>query len=244
MDFINEIKKIPIAHSVIIGVACIVSAVLLSGGIATIGGAKNTITTTGSARERVSADTAKLNADITRRVTESDLKIGYARIATDIEKVKIHLKSLGITGSEITIGSVYAGEVWNENRSAPRQYDLRQTVTVQSDDLKKVKSVADSVGVLVNQDVMFQPYAVEYYYSKLPQMRVKLLGSAVADAKSRANAIAETVGDSIGPIRSASSGSVQVVAPNSVNVEDYGSYDTSTIEKDVVVTVRATFAIK
>lgn len=244
MNEINELRKYPLFSSVVIGIAVVVSAVLLAGSIKTIGGNKNTITTTGSARERVSSDTAKLNADITRRVFEADLKSGYARIASDVAKVKTHLKSLGIADNEITVGSVYAGEVWNENRSSPRQYDLRQTITIQSADLIKVKSIADSVGVLVNQDVMFQPYAVEYYYSKLPEMRVKLLGNAVTDAKSRANAIAETVGDRIGSIRSASSSSVQVVAPNSVNVEDYGSYDTSTIEKDVVVTVRATFGIE
>jgi hypothetical protein len=70
------------------------------------------------------------------------------------------------------------------------------------------------------------------------------LGQAIADAKARAVEIAKSGGASIGKLKSASSGVVQVMAPNSTNVEDYGSYDTSTIDKEVSVTARAAFVVR
>jgi hypothetical protein len=39
-------------------------------------------------------------------------------------------------------------------------------------------------------------------------------------------------------------GLVQVMAPNSVEVSDYGMYDTSSIDKEIMVTVKASFEIK
>ena len=56
--------------------------------------------------------------------------------------------------------------------------------------------------------------------------------------------IATAGGNSVGAIKSASSGVVQVLAPNSVEVSDYGQYDTSKIDKEIMVTVKATFEIK
>ena len=51
-------------------------------------------------------------------------------------------------------------------------------------------------------------------------------------------------GKKIGVLKSASSGVVQVMAQNSVEVSDYGMYDTSKIEKEIMVTVKASFEIK
>jgi hypothetical protein len=39
-------------------------------------------------------------------------------------------------------------------------------------------------------------------------------------------------------------GVVQVMQVDSVDVSDYGSYDTSTINKDVMVTVKTVFGLK
>jgi hypothetical protein len=78
----------------------------------------------------------------------------------------------------------------------------------------------------------------------LSDLRVSLLGDALKDAKARANEIARASNQNIGKLKSASSGVVQVLAPNSTDTSDYGTYDTSTINKDISVTVRATFVVR
>ena len=93
-------------------------------------------------------------------------------------------------------------------------------------------------------DTRLSPQQPEYYISKLPALRVSLLGRAIADARARASEIAKSGSTAVGALKSASSGVVQVMAPNSTNVEDYGSYDTSTIQKQVMVSARVTFYTK
>ena len=70
------------------------------------------------------------------------------------------------------------------------------------------------------------------------------MSDAIKDAKSRAEKIAEGTGRKVGSVQEASSGVVQVLTPNSIEVSDYGSYDTSSIEKEVMVTVKASFRLK
>jgi hypothetical protein len=39
-------------------------------------------------------------------------------------------------------------------------------------------------------------------------------------------------------------GVVQVMQPNSVDISDYGNYDTSTVEKEIMITVKASFSLR
>jgi uncharacterized protein len=60
----------------------------------------------------------------------------------------------------------------------------------------------------------------------------------------RARALVETTGGRIGRLRSVDVGVFQVTAPNSTQVSDYGVYDTSTLDKDVIAVVNASFALR
>jgi len=70
-----------------------------------------------------------------------------------------------------------------------------------------------------------------------------MVGEATADAKERAESIAASVGASVGAIRTVSMGVFQIRPRHSTSVSDYGMNDTSTIEKDIMSVVRATFEI-
>jgi hypothetical protein len=124
---------------------------------------------------------------------------------------------------------------------------VRETITIQTIDVEKINEFARSLGEVtakVSSGTLVSPQYPEYYVSSLPALRVSLIGKAIQDAKARAVEIAKSGGSSVGALKSASSGVVQVLAPNSTNVEDYGSYDTSTIQKQVMVTARATFYVR
>lgn len=235
-------RDVPLA-GISLALAFVIAAVLVMIGLFGLRPGSETIVSTGSARERVTADSAKINADYSIRIPASQIKSGYIKMSADKAKVLAYLTGQGASESDITFGSVYASEVWNNN-NGPREFDIKQSVTVQSTDLAMIKSISDNSIKVIQQDVLFQPYAVEYYYSKLPDKRRELLGKAVTDARSRATEIAKSSGDRVGKLKSARAGVVQVLAPNSQNVDDYGTYDTSTIEKDIVVSANATFSIK
>jgi hypothetical protein len=86
----------------------------------------------------------------------------------------------------------------------------------------------------------------QYFYNNLNEVKVRLIGAATKDSLLRAEQFAANSGVTVGPLRSASQGVFQITAPNSTETADYGSYDTSTVEKLVkaVVTVEYSVARK
>ena len=203
------------------------------------------ISSTGSAKKPVVADKAKWTSSISRQTTLSTLKAGYAKMDTDIKEVKNFLVQNGIAETSITISPVYMNEVYEQYPSTDKKYNLVQNIEVNETDVNKIDNLSkNTTPLIVDKGVLFSTNSVEYYYSKLPEARVELLANAVADAKARAEQLAIAGGKNIGVLQSASSGVVQVMSENSVEVSDYGMYDTSKINKEIMVTVKASFEIK
>jgi len=201
------------------------------------------ISTTGSAKKAVVSDKVKWTSSITRQVSVSTVKDGYAKMDIDLKEVKDFFTANGIPAESLSISPVFMNEIWDNNNQTEKKYNLVQNFEVQSSDVQKIDALAKNTNSLINKGVLFSTNSLEYYYSKLPAVRVKLLANAVADAKARAEQLAIAGGKKIGVLKSASSGVVQVMPPNSVEVSDYGMYDTSKIEKEIMVTVKASFEI-
>ncbi|MEI7810633.1 MAG: SIMPL domain-containing protein, partial [bacterium] len=203
------------------------------------------ISTTGSAKKSVVSDKVKWSSSITRSIRQSTIKDGYVKMDSDLKEVKNFLTSNGITNESIEVSPVIMNEVYEQNPSTDKKYNLIQNIVVQSADVQKISDLSKNTNsLIVDKGVFFATTVIEYYYSKLPETRVELLASAVKDAKARAEQLAIAGGKKIGVLQSASSGVVQVMAPNSVEVSDYGMYDTSSINKEVMVTVKASFEVK
>jgi len=238
-------EKPYVSPAAVLAVGIILAAGVTAGGLAKIRATDNVLSVTGSAKMRVTSDSVKWSSNISRTVTEETLQSGYTQISSDLVKVQTFLQSAGVIETEITVAPVSVMEVYDYNNSGgPKRYTLQQTITIDSTDVQKITNASKNAQSLINQGVLISINPVQYYYSGLAEARVSLLGQAVQDAKARAKEIAKGSGGRVGNIKTASSGVVQVLAPNSVEVSDYGSYDTSTIEKDVMVTVRASFLVK
>lgn len=208
---------------------------------------KDILTVTGSARTEVTADSVLWRTQITRNVSFGELKSGYAAMASDMVAVKAFLAANNVAEDAITIQPIMMNEDWNNNGPVvqeSKRYTLTQPIEIKSADVNGITALAQKSADLINKGVLFQSQGLEYYYTKLADLRVSMLGDAVKDAKERAQNMAKAGGQRVGSLQSASSGVVQVLSRGSVEVSDYGSYDTSKIEKDVMVTVRATFGVK
>ncbi len=203
----------------------------------------NALSVTGSAKMAVTSDNAKWATALTRRVNTNTIQGGYTQIAKDLEITKKYLKEKGITDEHIIVSPIFMNEVYQQYPASVKEYTLDQTIEVKSDDVALVTELSKNIQALVMQGVFISTRSLEYYYSKLPEARVSLLAEAIKDAKARAGRLAESSGKSVGTLKSASSGVVQVISANSTDVSDYGSYDTSQIEKEVMVTVKASFTL-
>ena len=244
----SDIKKSSsklLIFGAILGICLIISAGIASFTFYTVRTkANDTLAVTGSVKQEVTSDLAKWTSGFSRNVPAEELKSGYTQLSQDQELVKQFFKNNGFSESDYTISPVFMEQPYMYDPNAPKEYILRQNVEIQSNDVQKITSMAKNVQVLINQGVVFSTNSLEYYYTKLPELRIALLSDAVKDAKMRAQKIAEATGLVVGSIKSANAGVVQVLQVNSTEVSDYGTYDTSTIEKEVMVTVTAIFNLK
>ncbi len=240
----NQPRKGFVALGLLLAFGLIAAAGLVSWTFYSVKQLDNTLSVTGSARQHVTSDTVKWTAAFSRSTPADDLKGGYAAMKADEKKIMDFLASKGIPAEAVTVQPVSLDEPFKYNPSMPREYSLRQTVEVRSGDIQGVTSVAKDFQPLIEAGVVFSTQSLEYSYSKLPDLRVSLLSAAVQDAQARAGKIAESTGRQVGMLRSASMGVVQVLPVGSVEVSDYGAYDTSGIEKEVMVTVRTAFALR
>lgn len=234
-----------VAPALLLGVALIIGLGIVGWGISNRN--QNTISSTGSASTMVKADTAKWTVDVRRTAYQSGVSAAYSQVSSDAKVVQQFFTSQNLASTSITSSVINSDQDYKSDPNAPVTYTVHETVTVQTTDVDKIDSLSHNLTALNNQvsaGTMVQPYQPEYYVSNLPELRISLVGKAIADAKARVEQIAQNGGASVGALSSASSGVVQVLAPNSTNVEDYGTYDTSTVQKQVMVTARATFYVK
>ncbi len=243
----NLNKNFMIPFGVIMATALVVASIVVSFTFYKIRSLENTLSVTGSAKTSVVSDTVKWSSQFTRSTRVTNLDAGYKQMASDLAKVKSFMASQGIPDTAITISAVSFYENYNYGNQVSyndKEYILTQNITVNSNEVDKITQIAKNIDGIIAQGVIFQTNSLEYFVSTLPQLRVSLLGEAVKDAEARAESLASASGKNVGKLKSASSGVVQVLSPNSTEVADYGSYDTSQINKEVMVTVKASFTLK
>jgi len=239
----NDQQKL-IYPSVILGVCLVIAAGIASYAFYQSRQVGDSLTVTGSTKQKIVSDSVKWRSGFTRNVPVNNLKGGYAQMKNDQTAVMKFFKDNGINETQVDISPVFVDKPFQYDRNVPQEYILRQDVLLQSDQVDKINALSKNIQKLIDSGVIFSSQGLEYYYTKLPDLRISLLGDAVKDAKARADKLMENSGSSVGTLKTVTTGVVQVLPVNSVEVSDYGAYDTSTIEKEAMVTVKATFAIK
>jgi hypothetical protein len=232
----------------ITGICLIVSSIIFSIAFYSSRLSADSISVTGSASRQVVSDSAKFSGNFSRIVKLSNLKSGYTQMSSDLKVMKDFFKSQKIDDKDITISTISMEQNYDYNQSGvsatEKDYTLRQNIEIFSSDVAKIGALAQATQSIINKGVIFSVNPVEYYYTNLPQVRVDLLADAVKDAQARAKKLIESTGKTLGSLKSASSGVVQVLPANSLEISDYGTYDTSKVNKNIMVTAKVSFEIK
>ncbi len=222
-------------------------AVSLYGGkvVSDIKLANDTIEVTGSAKRAVVADAGRWTINLETKTGNNDQQAGFDRLDVATEKITGYLKEQGFTEYETPTGNSYPQFSYPQY-SDPIQtgYTVSRVIVVRSGDVEKLSTLANTVSPLVGTGYTVSTNALELTYSKLAEMRVELLTEAIKDAENRADAIAKETDRTVGVLRNAEGGVVQVLPEGGVDVSDYGSYDTQSLHKEIMVTVRATFGLQ
>lgn len=232
----------------------VVLAALILGGAGTVGllavgeglaqRAGDGVTVTGSARLEVDADRAVWTINAYEQAPDVATAVG--RVDDAVEAVTAYLVDGGIDAGLIELDglSTSINYVWTDQgmTSEISGYSAFRNLRVRSDDVVLIDRLSRGFGELLTTGIGVTAYQPEYLISDLPALRPQLQAAAVEDALTRAEAMLEVLGGEVGTIRSIRSGPFQVSAPDSVDVSDFGMYDTSTIRKSVGATVSVTFS--
>jgi len=244
---VNNKNLLYIILALIIGVSLIISSFFISQGLINLKSNQNTITVTGSSKKQIKSDLVKWTGTFSAQ--SSDLKEAYKTLKESYNKVKQYLLSKGLKESDLLFSSIYTTINYeilpNGNPSSNiESYKLEQSVMITSKDVDRISRIARESTELINQGIQFQSLSPEYYYTKIANLKIDMLGLATKDAKERAEQIAKSTGIKIGNLKSAKMGVFQITAPYSTDISDYGAYDTSSIEKEITAVINCTFEIK
>lgn len=207
--------------------------------------AGETIETTGSAKEEVLADYSRWSINLEARVGINDQQSGFETIESATETITAYVESKGFIDIEPLVIRSYPNYSYPQyGEPTMTGYTISREIIVRSDQVDNLTKMANDISSISGAGYTISTNSLEYTYSKLDEMRIKLLSKAIEDAMARANAIASESGRKINVLKSASSGVVQVMSKGNLNISDYGYYDTQSKNKEIMVTVRAIFKLK
>jgi hypothetical protein len=240
-----------LAVAAVVGVSIITSVVVASRAYADRSRearkGEQTMSVKGSARQRITSDLGVWRVHV--RAEGPDLPAAYAQLERSVELARAFLGAAGFAEAELKLEAIDTNTFYERDAKGNftrkvEGYALTRSFTISTPDVRKVERAAGDVTRLIKDGVMVTSDAPEYLYTKLPELRVAILGEASKDARSRADEIARNSGCRVAEVRSAFMGPMQVVRPNGTDVSAGGIYDTGTIDKDVTVVVTLSLAIE
>ena len=208
------------------------------------------ISVTGSAEKDFASDQIVWKGSFSRQAF--DLKTAYADLKADEVEIKKYLNDAGIPDSSIVFSSIDVQRNYDSRYDESGRmignvfngYMLTGRVTVDSRNIELVEKLSREITGLLQKGIELNSQPPSYYYLRLNELKIDLLAKASADAKLRAQTIAENSDVDLGNLKKASMGVFQITGKNSN--EDYsygGTFNTSSKGKTATITLRVEYAV-
>ncbi len=236
---------------IIIALAIVVAAWLLGRAYTYKYRSQDTIVVTGLGETEFASDLIVWNGEIVYET--QDVASGYAQLERNKQKVLEFITSRGVAAEQVVFKFVNVFKesepVYNASGNYAGQrftgYRLSQGFSIESSDVDKVENISREISALIAQGVSIEAYQPSYYYTKLDDVKLSLIERASADARARAEKIAENAGAAIGRVASAKMGVFQITGANSN--EEFsagGSFNTTSRQKKARITMRVEYRVK
>jgi len=208
------------------------------------------ISVTGLAEKDFVSDQIVWTGTFSRQAFE--LRAAYASLKADEQEIKRYLNAAGIPDSSIVFSSIdvvrnydtryddngrMVGNVFNG-------YNLTGRVTVDSRNIPVVEKLSREITGLLEKGIELNSQQPSYYYSRLNELKIDLLAKAAADAKLRAETIAENSRVDLGNLKKAAMGVFQITGRNTNEDYSYGGvFNTTSKEKTASITLRVEYGV-
>lgn len=206
-----------------------------------------TISVKGYAVKELKSDKGILSGSVT--VEGKELVKTHRELTDDRQKIKKLLNDFDLTNRKIKFSSPSIEKNYKINERGHEteelvNYRITQNFSLLTKDVEKIMDLSERLSELLNEGIMIDLYSPEYFYSKLDDMKLEMIGKATANATERATVIADHGKFRLGSISSVRVGIFQITPINSTEVSDYGLNDTSSIEKDIKSVVNIKYFIR
>lgn len=230
----------------ILGFSIVIGIFIFVGAWKSNQSANQTITVTGSAKKEIISDLGFLRGTLT--VQAAAPEYAFRELNRSRPILLLYLEKKGFPKDKVeffTMNNYPVYEIGTQGYSTGRiiGYVYNQRMEISSTDVNKIKEISLDIASLVEQGINFNVEMPEYHYTKLAELKIEIQAEAAKDAMVRAQKIAEATGRDLGPMRTARMGVLQITPKFSNVISDYGINDLSSIDKEIIGVVNASFEI-
>jgi uncharacterized protein len=210
--------------------------------------AEQRIVVTGSATRRIKSDFAVWRAVVKSQAPE--MAQAYKKLSVDVPALAAFVKSRGVDPKDIKISAASIQELHPRDREGREMvettvaYVTEQGVEVSSADIEKVEKVSREATELIDRGIFIHSESPLYIYTKLAELKIQMLAEASKDARTRAEQIATNAKSRLSSLINARMGVMQINPAYSTEVSAEGNNDKTSLEKDVLAVVTATFGVE
>lgn len=237
-------------NAIVFGIAIIVAAFLLGQAVINRNNSEGIVSVTGLGKADFTSDLIVWEGSFSK--TSTNLKNAYLALENDKKIISDYLINKGVKKEEIVFNAVNSRENNKARYSSEGKYIgedflgyvLTQSIKVESNDVEKVENISREITELLNKGIQFYSQAPRYYYTKLADLKIEMISKATADARARAEKIAENSGAQLDDLISANMGVFQITGQNSNESYSWGgTYNTSSKEKTASITMKLDYKI-
>ena len=210
---------------------------------------------TGSAKRRITSDLAEWEARF--GIENPDWQAGYRDLTVQVQKGVAWLKAQGVKDEEIRVSSSTREQLYDTQTSGdgeervvkqvPRGWRITQGVFVRSSDVANIERLSREVTALGEQGVPVDSMAPNYFYTKLGDLKIEMLGEAAKDARTRVERMVTSAGGADGlelRLKELDMGVINVNPANKTATSWDGNNDTTALEKDIITIVHCKFELR
>jgi uncharacterized protein len=219
---------------------------------------QRSIRVTGSAKKRIVSDLIEWSA--TLEANAPDRTTAYKQLRGYTDRTIDFLKGQGIKPEEIQPQSTSFEEVIEVTeelkvlpgvkepvkveKKTPKGFKTTQVIIVRSTDVARIEKASREVTSLLEEGVSITSDAPEYFYTRLGELKIEMLAAAGKDARARADNILKNAGGAhVGSLIAADMGIININPANSTETSEEGNNDRTSLEKDIITIVHATFKL-
>ena len=204
---------------------------------------KDMIRVKGSAVKNVRSDFGTWNGSIS--VTDLSTPQAYAHLNQHKLIVMHYFKNAGFQESDVRWDSIER-EINDKGvvTDTVLSYTLTQSFQISSPKVDLLDALSRNATTLLRQGVYLRSHTPNFIVTNLDSYKMELLQEATKNGYERAKVLAGNTGGKVGSLLSASQGIFQVLAPGGSDISDYGTYDKTTVMKEVKAVVTLEFKVQ